>query len=180
MARETKIICTALKIPDCNETYIEKSEYILLVREAIHRKNESMLRLLAVGKCQRIIGEDYGKKQYISKKNIFNVRVQYRARFGLEKFAGNYSKDRRFSSSKWLCRCKESREEESHLTSGKCELFGDLRGGLVTCMVTRILSSFSRRSLQGGMRLTRTMCKYVQNSLICYTICILRPSGEVY
>ena len=127
LARETKIICTALKIPDCNETYIEKSEYILLVREAIHRKNESMLRLLAVGKCQRIIGEDYGKKQYISKKNIFNVRVQYRARFGLEKFAGNYSKDRRFSSSEWLCRCKESREEESHLTSGKCKLFGDLK-----------------------------------------------------
>ena len=86
-----------------------------------------MLRLLAVGKCQRIVGEDYGKKQYISKKNIFNVRQQYRARFGLENFAGNYNNDRRFSSSEWLCRCLEAREEESHLTSGKCKVFGDIK-----------------------------------------------------
>ena len=68
LSRETRDICTVLKIPDCNETNIGKSEYMLLVREAIHKKNESMLRLLAVGKCQRIVGEDYGKKQYISKK----------------------------------------------------------------------------------------------------------------
>ena len=83
--------------------------------------------MLAVGKCQRIIGEDYGKKEYISKKNIFAVRQQYRTRFGLENFAGNYSNDRRFASSEWLCRCKEAREEESHLTSGKCKVFGDLK-----------------------------------------------------
>ena len=65
LASERKNICTVLKIPDCNETRIEKSEYILIVREAINRKNESMLRLLAVGKCQQIVGEDYGKKQYL-------------------------------------------------------------------------------------------------------------------
>ena len=70
LARETKNICTVLNIPDCNETRIGKPDYILIVREAINRKNESMLRLLAVGKCQRIVGEDYGKKQYIS-KNIY-------------------------------------------------------------------------------------------------------------
>ena len=86
-----------------------------------------MLRLLAIGKCERIIGEDYGKKDYISKKNICDVRQQYRTRFGLEKFAGNYSNDRRFASSDWLCRCRESREEESHLTSGNCKVFGDLK-----------------------------------------------------
>ena len=45
----------------------------------------------------------------------------------MEKFAGNYSNDRRFSSTEWLCRCKEAREEESHLTSRRCTLFGDLR-----------------------------------------------------
>ena len=68
------------------------------------------------------------KNNIFPKKNIFHMRVQYRARFGLEKFAGNYSNDRRFSSSEWLCRCKESREEESHLTSGNCKVFGDLKG----------------------------------------------------
>ena len=62
-----------------------------------------MLRLFATGICERIIGEDYGKKDYISKKNFFYVPQQYRTRFGLEKFAGNYSNDRRFASSEWLC-----------------------------------------------------------------------------
>ena len=61
------------------------------------------------------------------KKKIFSVWQQYRARFGLEKFTGNYSKDRRFTSLGWLCRCREAREEESHLTSGKCTVFGDLK-----------------------------------------------------
>ena len=84
------------------------------------------MRLLATGKCQRIVAEDFGRKPYISKKNIFSVRQQYSTRFGLENFAGNYSNDRRFSSSEWLCRCEEAREEESHLTSGKCKVFGDL------------------------------------------------------
>ena len=28
--------------------------------------------------------------------------------------------------SHWLCKCKESREEEAHLLSGQCTLYGDL------------------------------------------------------
>ena len=39
LASETKNICTVLNIPDCNETCIGKSDYILIVREAINRKN---------------------------------------------------------------------------------------------------------------------------------------------
>ena len=70
------------------------------------------------------------KNNIFPKKNIFHVRVQYRARFGLEKLAGNYSNDRRLSSSEWLCRCKESHEEESHLTSGNCKVFGEPKGRL--------------------------------------------------
>ena len=44
----------------------------------------------------------------------------------MQPFAGNYSKDRRFARSSWLCLCKESREEESHLLSGQCSVYGDL------------------------------------------------------
>ena len=71
--------------------------------------------------------EDYGKKEYISSTNIKTVREQYRTRFGLLPFAGNYSHDRRFASTNWLCRCKQTREEEFHLISGKCPIFGDLK-----------------------------------------------------
>ena len=54
------------------------------------------------------------------------MRIQYRSPFGLQKFAGNYSHDRRFASSNWLCKCLESREDENHLRSGQCKVYGDI------------------------------------------------------
>ena len=43
-------------------------------------------------------------------------------------FAGNYSKDLRFARTDWLCWCGEEREEELHLLSGKCDVYGEIRG----------------------------------------------------
>ena len=43
-------------------------------------------------------------------------------------FAGNYSKDVRFARTDWLCRCGKEREEESHLLSGNCNVYGEIRG----------------------------------------------------
>ena len=54
---------------------------------------------------------------------------QYRSRFGLTDFAGNYRNDKRYLKTGGLCRCEESREEESHLLSGRCKVFGDLTEG---------------------------------------------------
>ena len=51
----------------------------------------------------------------------------FRTRFGLQPFAGNYSNDKRFSRTNWLCRCRMAREEESHLLTGNCEIYGDIR-----------------------------------------------------
>ena len=85
-----------------------------------------MLRILAKGKCERFITEEYGRKDDISKKNIFHVRIQYRSRFGLLAFAGNYQNDKRFANSNWLCRCSKAREDESHLRSGHCKVYDDI------------------------------------------------------
>ena len=78
------------------------------------------------GKCERFSGEEYGRKDYISKKNIYDVRKQYRSRFGLLAFAGNYQNDRRFAESNWLCRCEKAREDKSHLRSGHCKVYDDI------------------------------------------------------
>ena len=45
---------------------------------------------------------------------------------GLQNFAGNYSNHNRFAKTNWQCRCLESRENEPHLTSGNCKVFGHL------------------------------------------------------
>ena len=68
----------------------------------------------------------YQKKDYILYKNISLARQHYRTRFGMHSFAGNYSHDRRYARSNWLCLCQKSREEESHLKSGECTVYGDL------------------------------------------------------
>ena len=62
----------------------------------------------------------------LQKKTIKSVRQEFRTRFGLLAFAGNYSHDRRFAKSDWLCQCQEAREEELHLLSGQCKVYGDL------------------------------------------------------
>ena len=82
--------------------------------------------MLAKGKCERIGDEKYGRKEYFKKKNIFNVRQHFRTKYGLQNFAGNYSNDKRFSRTDWLCKCRESREDEAHLMSGQCKVYGDL------------------------------------------------------
>ena len=106
-----------LQIEDCNITRLSKEQYSKEVHIACHIRNEKIMRDQAKGKCERILHETYDKKEYIGKKNIFDVR---------QPFAGNYSKDKRFARTNWLCRCEEEREEEAHLMSGQCTVFGDL------------------------------------------------------
>ena len=77
-------------------------------------------------KCERILNESYGKKKYVRDNLIKTVRDIYRTRFGMNPFAGNYSKDRRFGRTEWLCHCKEAKEEESHLISGNCEVYKEI------------------------------------------------------
>ena len=52
--------------------------------------------------------------------------MQFQTRFGLQRFAGNYSKDKSFARSNWMCKCLESREVENHLMSVECKVYGDL------------------------------------------------------
>ena len=127
LAAETTQICESLNIKDCNETHQDIFNYKLSISKALHDNNEEKLRLLGRGKCERFLHEDCGKKEYLYNKNISNVRKQYRTRYGLLPFAGNYSHNKKYAATNWFSRCSESREEECHLTSGNCKVFGDLQ-----------------------------------------------------
>ena len=129
LAKETEEICKKLSIESVHKTKMSKNVYRSKVLKACHRVNEERLRELATGKlkCERIFDESYGKKKYVSNNLIKRVRDIYRTRFGMNPFAGNYSKDRRFARTEWLCRCKVAREEESHLISGNCDTYREIR-----------------------------------------------------
>ena len=70
--------------------------------------------------------EDYGKKAYMDENKIEDVRFRFKSRVGLLPFAGNFSKDKRFAKSNWLCRCGE-KENESHIKDGTCPIYSDIR-----------------------------------------------------
>ena len=67
-------------------------------------------------------------KKHISDMNIHEVRELYKSRVGMQPFAGNYSGDRRFAKTNYLCRCGVAREEEKHLISGQCPMYADIWG----------------------------------------------------
>ena len=129
LADETEKICTWLEVQCVHATELDVQSYRDLITQVCHKKNEQRLRKKAntSEKVTRIKSEVYGKKKYLEKKRIENVRIQFRARFQMLPFAGNYGKDRRFSHTEWLCFCRMEREEESHLLDGRCEVYGDIR-----------------------------------------------------
>ena len=87
-----------------------------------------MLREMAENKtkCQLILKELCGKKLYIEKENIGEVRKYFKARTNMLPFAGNYPGDRRFASTCWLCMCG-SREQKEHIRGGEYPVYSDIR-----------------------------------------------------
>ena len=128
LASETKQICEKLCVEDCNTTNMNRNKYRQLVTEACHEENKKLLRSAATPvKCSRILKEEYGKQSYIVESTIEDSRKWFKSRFGLQAFAGNFSHDRRFAKTDWLCRCKISIEDEGHIVSGQCPVYGGLR-----------------------------------------------------
>ena len=144
LVEETKNICEKLKIENVHETKLCTKEYRKIVIEACHLENEKMIREKAKGKqkCNRIIEEEYGRKDYISNKQINQVRKFFRTKYRMHAFAGNYSHDWRFAKTDWLCRCRKARENEDHLTSGECEVFGEIRSKFGNLNNLEVLTKF--------------------------------------
>ena len=95
--------------------------------------------------------EDYGKKEYLNDKKIEDVRQMFKTRVGLLPFAGNFSHDKRFANTGWLCRCGV-KENETHITAGTCPIYEDIwheRGDLTNDedLVKFFSAVLERRSL---------------------------------
>ena len=58
-------------------------------------------------------------------RRIFTTRVK------LQPFAGNFKHDKRYAKTNCRCLCGVEVEEESHLLSGRCKVYGDLRSMVV-------------------------------------------------
>ena len=127
LAREGKEICEELEIENVNETKMGKNDFKRLVNNSIKIYHEKMLREQAQEKtkCSHIMKDGYGKKDYMNTDVIEKVRQIFRSRVGLLPFAGNYSNDKKYLKTNWLCRCGE-KETESHITTGACPIYEDI------------------------------------------------------
>ena len=83
--------------------------------------NEKMLRKQAENKhkCDRIMQEPCGEKDYMLNENITEVRKYFKTKTRMLPFAANYPGDKRFARTSWLCACG-SREEEQHIMEERC------------------------------------------------------------
>ena len=126
LAKETAKISKELHIEDCNTTTLTKAEYKILLSQLLEVKYESMLRDQAKdkSKCERILKDRYGKKEYLTNMTIGEVRKFYRTRVGLLPFASNYKNDKRFLRTNWMCRCKTETENQSHIRH--CPIYSDI------------------------------------------------------
>ena len=132
LVKETEVICQNLGMNNCNEDNLEQigtRAYRKKLIEKCKEKDQAELRKMAEGKvkCDRIMTESYGRKEYLSTNVLRTARQIFLSRTKMHQFAANYPKDKRFARSNWMCRCKTEKEEETHLRSGKCAIYGDLK-----------------------------------------------------
>ena len=125
LAREAKSICENLGIADCNITILNQKEFKRVLKDALKKKDEAMLREQASSKkkCDGIMKDGYGKKVYMSKEKMADVRVQFKSKTRMLPFGDNFHNDRRFYSTSWMCRCKLESESEGHIKDGQCRLW---------------------------------------------------------
>ena len=132
LVKETSEICQKLGISNCNEDDLRKignKTYRKMLLDKCKEKDELELRKLAEGKtkCEKIMVERFGRKQYLSTNILSKARQIFKTRTKMQRFAANFPKDKKFASSNWLCRCQNEREQEDHLRSGQCQVYGDLK-----------------------------------------------------
>ena len=84
----------------------------------------------------------------MSSKTLSEVRKVYCTRVQMQPFGGNYSHDRRFQRTNWLCACGEAREEEAHLLGGVCPVYGDFREEFPDTLGDDLLTDFFSQVLE--------------------------------
>ena len=135
LALEVEEICSKLAIQRITSCRMEGKEFRKVVSKACHAENEKRLRSQSenIKKCNKIKDEAYGKQTYITKEKLHIARKIFKARFAMTEFAGNYKNSFKFKETNGLCFCKEQNENETHLLTGQCKVYGDLKSKTNIC-----------------------------------------------
>ena len=105
-----------------NTTKLSKTVFRKTVTVAYHQKNEERLleEMRGNTKCEKILSDGYGRKQYFEKKLPEQVCQYFATRMSMLAIAGNFSHGRRFARTDWLCRCGQRRSRNTSSATARC------------------------------------------------------------
>ena len=127
LVSEAEYIANELGVDRVEDTSSSKKVYRQEVTEACYKYDERMLRerMKDKKKCEKILSEGYGRKAYFDRLLPGQVRDHFSTHVKMLPIAGNFSRDRRFLRTGWLCLCGE-REEQEHIMR-HCKIYDDIR-----------------------------------------------------
>ena len=134
LTSEAKKICEEWKIKDVTRVWhIEPKlkEWKKELKKAAHEQNEKCLRK-KMGKLSKLeeyveSKEEYSKKSYIEKMNIFDARMFIRLRSKMFPCKENFPSDPINVADKWLCKACGVVDSQSHILN--CAAYEELRQG---------------------------------------------------
>ena len=109
---------------------VGKAEFKNVVKEAIDKKNEQILRLemTKYSKLKDLEGEEYSRKEYLKELSVQEARVKIRTRCYMTELAFNFKNKPEYANNCWTCTsCNSAVDTFSHIKW--CVAHEDLREG---------------------------------------------------
>ena len=103
----------------------------MIVRKAIDKKNEEMLRaeISTYSKLKEWEGDEYSKKEYLKDLSLQEARLKFRIRCNMTEFAWNFRNKPEYANNSWQCTsCNLA--IDTFLHAKWCVAHQDIREGL--------------------------------------------------
>ena len=131
LAKEVKDICVELDLPNIMKENIPTLQWKKAVKEAcnIAATKELKKSMEDMSKVKHLVNEDFERKDYIKKNNIYEARTMFKLRSKMVEVKMNYKSDPRNSKELWRCDSCKSGALESQTHVLYCTAYSDLRIG---------------------------------------------------
>ena len=131
LIREVKDICEKMGLPDISVQDIPKGQWKKIVRERCVKKYEEWSREKMEGlkKCEKIMHDPFGRKNYLENKSIPDSRMIFRIRTNMVELKANQKSNKKYKEEGWECDFCDEKSEETTTHVINCKGHEELRKG---------------------------------------------------
>ena len=131
LAKEVKDICIELNLPNIMRENIPILKWKKAVKDSCRNAAAKDLieSMKGMSKVKELAKEDFERKDYIKKKNIYDARLMFKLRSKMLEVKMNHLSDPKYSKDLWRCdSCKSGAlETQTHVLY--CSAYSSLRDG---------------------------------------------------